>query len=224
MSLKKGLRFIGQCFGAALLAAVSGHAMAGVIAGSAHDFSTLAGANGNICLPCHTPHRANLAVTDAPLWNHALTTQTYVLYSSPTLNATVTQPGGNSKLCLSCHDGSVAIGNFGATTTATNFISAGAKVGTGTAPSISLKSEHPIGITYDAALVTADGSMNAITATANIGSGTTTRTGTIATNLLFGGKVECASCHDVHNRFTAATGGNLLKIAPNVLCTTCHAK
>ncbi len=212
-----------RLIGAVVLTAGAGTAAAGVIAGSAHDFSTLTGANGNICLPCHTPHRANLAVTDAPLWNHALTTQTYVLYSSTTLNATVTQPGGNSKLCLSCHDGSVAIGNFGTVTNATNFISAGAKIGTGTAPSISLRSEHPIGITYDAALITADGSLNALTAVANIGS-TPARTGTIASNLLFGGKVECASCHDVHNRFTAATGGNLLKIAPNSLCTTCHAK
>lgn len=212
-----------RCIGAVVLMTGAGTVAAGVIAGSAHDFSGLAGANGNICLPCHTPHRANLSVTDAPLWNHALTTQTYVLYSSPTLNATVTQPGGNSKLCLSCHDGSVAIGNFGTVTNATNFISAGGKVGTGTAPSISLKSEHPIGITYDAALVTADGSLNAITAAANIGSGAQVRNGTISGNLLFGGKVECASCHDVHNRFTAA-GGNLLKIAPASLCTTCHAK
>lgn len=213
-----------RCIGAVVLMTGAGTVTAGVIAGSAHDFSSLAGAGGNICLPCHTPHRANLSVTDAPLWNHALTTQAYVLYTSPTLNATVGQPGGNSRLCLSCHDGSVAVGNFGTNTGATNFIAAGARIGTGTAPNISLRSEHPIGMTYDAALVTADGSLRAVTTAANIGAGTEQRSGTIASNLLFGGRMECASCHDVHNRFVAATGGSMLKIAPNALCTTCHAK
>lgn len=220
MSLKKALGFIGQCFGVALLAAVSGGATAGSIVGTAHDFSALAG--GNTCLPCHTPHRANITVPEAPLWNHALTTQTYVLYSSSTLQSVPGQPGGNSKLCLSCHDGTVAVNSFGGTT-GTTIIGPGGKIGTGTAPSISLKSEHPIGITYDAALVTLDPSLRAITTAANIGSGADTKAGTITSNMLFAGKMECASCHDVHNKFTAA-GGNFLKIAPNALCTTCHAK
>lgn len=201
-----------------LLAAGAGFAGAGTLAGSAHDFSGQGWSAGQICLPCHTPHKSNIAVADAPLWNHALTAATFTLYTSPTLNATMTQPGGGSKLCFSCHDGTVAINSFGGTT-GTTFIGAGDKIGP------DLRSEHPIGFTYDATLATTDGSLkNPATAAVTIGSGTQTKTGTIASTMLFGGKLECASCHDVHNTFT--NGGKLLKVASasSAICTTCHAK
>lgn len=201
-----------------LLAAGAGIAGAGTLSGSAHDFSGQGWSAGQICLPCHTPHKSNIAVADAPLWNHALTAATFTLYTSPTLNATLTPPGGGSKLCFSCHDGTVAINSFGGTT-GTTLIGTGARIGP------DLRSEHPIGFTYDATLATADGSLrNPATATVTIGSGTQTKTGTIASTMLFGGKLECASCHDVHNTFT--NGGNLLKVASasSAICTTCHAK
>jgi predicted CXXCH cytochrome family protein len=45
--------------------------------------------------------------------------------------------------------------------------------------------------------------------------------------MLIGGVMECASCHDVHNTFTAA-GGGLLKISQTApasgLCLACHIK
>jgi len=64
-----------------------------------------------VCVFCHTPHNANPRV---PLWNHSLSQVTnYTPYSSSTLNAVVGQPDGASKLCLSCHDGTVAVGLTG---------------------------------------------------------------------------------------------------------------
>ncbi len=192
--------------------------LAGTIVGSDHDFSTTGWAGGQICVACHTPHRAITSVADAPLWNHALTTQTYTLYASPTLNATLTQPGGGSKLCLSCHDGTVALNSFGGTT-GTIFI------GTGTANlGTSLADDHPLGFVYDAALVSVDPSLAPTTKSVTVGSGTQTKTGTIASNLLFAGKLECASCHDVHNTFTAGT--HLLKVtnSGSALCLVCHQK
>jgi predicted CXXCH cytochrome family protein len=193
-------------------------ASAGTIVGSAHDFSAQGWASGQICLPCHTPHKANTTVADAPLWNHALSTAVYTLYASPTMDATLAQPGGVSKLCLSCHDGTVAINSFGGTT-GTTFIGTGAKIGP------DLRGEHPIGFTYDAALSTADGALkNPATASVTIGAGAQTKTGTIAATVLYGGKLECASCHDVHNTFT--NGGSLLKVssAGSAICITCHSK
>jgi len=201
-----------------VLAAGSAVAWAGTMAGSAHDFSAQGWSAGQICVPCHTPHKSNIAVADAPLWNHALTTATFTLYTSPTLNATMTQPGGGSKLCFSCHDGTVAINSFGGTT-GTTFIGAGDKIGP------DLRSEHPIGFTYDTALATVDGSLkNPAVATVTIGSGAQTKTGTITSTMLFGGKMECASCHDVHNTFT--NGGKLLKVASagSAICIACHSK
>jgi predicted CXXCH cytochrome family protein len=202
---------------AALSALVAPAIMAGTISGSAHDFQGKGWSGGQICIACHAPHGTNTTVTDAPLWNHALATTTYTLYTSPTMNATIGQPGATSKLCLSCHDGTVAIDSFGSVV-GTSMMTGSKNLGT------SLANDHPIGITYDAGLVASDGSLAPLTTPVTIGSGTKTKTGTIATTLLVGGKVECASCHDVHNTFTA--GGDLVKMSltASALCAACHTK
>lgn len=190
---------------------------AGTIVGSAHDFTASSWSGGQICVACHAPHNTAV-IADAPLWNHANSVATYTVYTSSTTNATIAQPGSTSKLCLSCHDGTVAVNSFGGTT-GTIFLTGTDSMGT------NLTNDHPIGFTYDAALVTADGALNPITTAVTIGSGGKTRVGTIASNMLYSGKMECASCHDVHNTFTAATG-KLAKVsmAASALCTTCHAK
>jgi hypothetical protein len=61
----------------------------------------------DICIFCHTPHNAT---GDGPLWNHQMSSAAYQPYTSSTLKATVGQPTGASRLCLSCHDGTVALG------------------------------------------------------------------------------------------------------------------
>lgn len=78
-----------------------------------------------VCIFCHTPHHAkadDTSLLNAPLWNHKLSTQTYKVkaagnFSNGVLGWNVTllsspmqSPDGSSKLCLSCHDGTVAIG------------------------------------------------------------------------------------------------------------------
>jgi predicted CXXCH cytochrome family protein len=210
--------FFGGLFGGLLWGAA---AQAGTITGSKHDFTAQAWSGGRICVACHTPHKSDTTVTDAPLWNHKLSTATYTLYSSPTMTASITQPGGNSKLCLSCHDGTVAVNSFGGTT-GTTMISAANNLGT------NLKASHPIGFTYDTALATADGSLfDPAAKSVTIGSGTQTRTGTISSMLLYGGKMECDSCHDVHNTFTVgAAGSGLVKVDPSgsKICLACHNK
>jgi predicted CXXCH cytochrome family protein len=184
------------------------------IVGSKHDFSTQlwnTSVGQQICIVCHTPHNASTTVTNAPLWNHATTAATFTLYSSATLNATISQPDASSKLCLSCHDGTIALENFGTTTTGTHFITSTYNLGS------SLSNDHPISFTYDAALATADGGLkNPTTAASGLG-------GTINQNMLFGGKMQCASCHDVHN--SAGQAKLLIKSnAASALCLTCHSK
>lgn len=180
------------------------------ITGSAHDFSGSGWAGGEICLPCHTPHNADTTVASAPLWNHEVTAATFTLYSGLDMQAAdLGQPDGVSKLCLSCHDGTVALDNYGGATGGTNFVSTGL-VGT------DLSNDHPVSFTYDATLVTNDGELHPITATSGLG-------GTISSDLLFGGKVECSSCHDVHNKDGNAS--LLVKSnAASALCLTCHDK
>ena len=178
------------------------------IAGSDHDFSGAGWSQGQICIVCHTPHNADTSAVGAPLWNHEVSTATYTLYSSPTLDATVSQPAGASKLCLSCHDGTVAIDSFGGNTGSV-MISGDKLIGT------DLTGSHPISFTYDASLAVTDGGLyDPGTASSGLG-------GTITEDLLFDDSLECASCHDVHN---SADNDDLLRInnAGSALCLTCH--
>jgi len=204
------------CLTGLLLTATSLSVSAGTIVGTKHDFSASGWSGNEICVACHTPHNSNTNVTDAPLWNHDLSqVASYTLYSSPTLNATTAQPTGTSKLCLSCHDGTVAYDN---TTNGTKMSGASAVGSDG------LNNDHPISFTYDGNLATADGALHDPSTAVTIGSGNDTKTGTIATAMLIGGQVQCASCHDVHNKFT--DGGKLLRVSitNSKLCLTCHDK
>ncbi|MBW2694016.1 MAG: cytochrome C [Deltaproteobacteria bacterium] len=181
-----------------------------VITGSVHDLKGETYTD-EICNVCHTPHNATSTVTAAPLWDHAESAETFTVYSSATLDAApVGQPSGVSKLCLSCHDGSVAIDSFGGTV-GTDIMTGTALVGS------DLSNDHPISFTYDTALATADGELH------DPATATTELTGTIADDLLFGGNMECSSCHDVHN----AVGNTALLQIDNDnsdLCLTCHNK
>jgi hypothetical protein len=66
-----------------------------------------------VCVFCHIPHGA---YQSRPVWNRNLSYQdnpgAYTLYNSTTLDAIVPRPSGASKLCLSCHDGTLAIGSL----------------------------------------------------------------------------------------------------------------
>jgi predicted CXXCH cytochrome family protein len=193
---------------------------AGTIEGTRHDFSDEGwNTTGEICIVCHTPHNADVSVTDAPLWNHELTTATFDLYDSPTFDADdIGQPTGASILCLSCHDGTVALDAFGGTVSSEPTISGSALIGA------DLSNDHPISFTYDSALALADGALfDPASTTVTIGSDKT-RTGTIAEIMLFNDSMQCASCHDVHNTFTA--DDKLLRISNDAsgLCLTCHDK
>jgi predicted CXXCH cytochrome family protein len=170
---------------------------------------------------CHTPHNA-LDELAAPLWNHEVTgVSTYTLYDSTTLDATINPPSGVSKLCLSCHDGTVAVDNYGGEAAGTVFMGAGALSDTAAFGS-DLSNDHPISFTYNDALATTDGGLaTPTTDPSGITGGTT-----IDADLLFAGSLECASCHDVHDAAAAGVGGHLL-VKPNTdsdLCLTCHEK
>ncbi len=195
--------------------------LSGQIAGTAHDFSSEAWApsENKMCAVCHTVHNA-ISIPEAPLWNHESTAVAgYILYSSATFDphggTTITDPDASSKLCLSCHDGTVALENFGGTSTGTNYIDAGNRIGGATGSDLS--NNHPISFDYTTALAALDGGLYDPAVT-NSGLG-----GTIASDMLFGNKMQCASCHDVHNKYGVS---KLLKMSntSSQLCLTCHNK
>jgi len=211
--MKKRALHVGM---AAVVMLVGLGTVVGSIVNSAHDFSGNVWSGGQICSPCHTPHNADTSTVDAPLWNHEVTEKTYTLYSSATMDATdLDQPSGVSRLCLSCHDGTVAIDSFGGSNGST-FILASRAIG-----SDGLANDHPIAFTYDSDLATADGEL-ADPATALSGLG-----GTIDEDLLFNGKLECASCHDVHRTEIGSINSAALLRVNNIgsaLCLKCHNK
>jgi predicted CXXCH cytochrome family protein len=211
LNLRSGLGALAAVVGLVSLPLVA----SAVITGSAHDFTTETwNTTGEICVVCHTPHNGDTTAADAPLWNHVVSSATFTPYTGPgTLDATdVGQPDGPSLLCLSCHDGTVGLGQFGGNTTNADLITGPARVGT------DLSNDHPISFAYTDGLATTDGQLFAPTTT-NSGLG-----GTIQADMLFLDKVQCASCHDVHNG-PGATGPLLVKTnAASALCLTCHNK
>jgi doubled CXXCH motif protein len=88
------------------------------IAGSPHDFSgvTAGDTTTGACTFCHTPHKSYQTRLG---WNHTLpntgyTWSDYTVTSGGTPVPSI-QSGweGPTKFCLSCHDGSVAVGDIG---------------------------------------------------------------------------------------------------------------
>jgi predicted CXXCH cytochrome family protein len=178
------------------------------LSASAHDFSSKAWSGGQICAICHTPHNSQTAVV--PLWNHGATSASFTLYSSPTFKASSSQPTGASKACLSCHDGTVALDTFGGKT-GTTLLAGPTLLGN------DLSNDHPISFVYDSALAASvAGLRDPSAAPSGLG-------GTIRDNLLFNDRLECASCHDVHNSHNQDS----LLVKNNsgsALCITCHVK
>lgn len=187
------------------------------ILGSAHDFTAFEWAHEQICLPCHAPHNNDNAAGEV-LWNHAITGAIFTLYSSPTLDAGLVQPTGISKFCLSCHDGTVAIDSFGGVSGGTMIgdIEVDANLGT------NLNNDHPVSFIYDSSLASVDGGLFDPVTTAS-GMETGGEGGTIDEDMLFDGSLECASCHDVHNKYSQ---DSLLNVSNegSGLCLICHDK
>jgi len=156
-----------------------------------------------ICIFCHTPHNATPL---SPLWNKDLEPQVYTVYTSPTLKAgPLPQPTGPTKLCLSCHDGTIAMGAVlnpagGITMAGGGTLVPGSLSNFG----LDLSGHHPVSFPYQDALP------NAELAVAP------------PPDLVYGGtdEVHCITCHDPHKD---AYGKFLAKDNRySVLCTTCH--
>ena len=190
------------------LLAFSFHAWAG-IADTQHNLTPTgpgtvkeAGVN-ELCVFCHTPHNAN---PQQSLWNRDVLGTVYTLYESSTLYAEPGQPTGAARLCLSCHDGTLALGNLrvpartGPTTLGP--LTGQAVLG------MDLSDDHPVSFLYDAALALTHGELaDPSTLVQKIRLDKT-------------GQLQCTACHDPHDNpyrkflTTDDRGG--------ALCVACH--
>jgi len=216
----------------AIALVAAGAASAASIVGTAHDMRTYFGSGigitTQVCVYCHTPHMP-AGRTQDPLWNHTLSTQgSYGIYGSSTMNAAPTSMTGSDgsvgSLCMSCHDGTVAVntlwkapvdGAVGSTRNAfgTAVLNASNQIATtsGGYVGTDLSNDHPVNFTYDAALIGQDKGLNPVA-------------GVVAAGmpLFSASSVQCATCHNVHDN----TNIPFLRVnnAASALCLVCHIK
>lgn len=177
-----------------------------------------------VCAFCHTPHSGR---TDAPLWNRSYSAAAYTPYSSASLQGSTGQPNGFSKLCLSCHDGTLAIGVVlnGPTASPSGSIQMTGVTGTGTMAAGAtnlgtvLSADHPVSFTYDQALSTADGEL---LAPASLSS-TPLKLYVGATAGVLNA-MQCSTCHDPHTNTLPKFLRQALRGQTTNLCITCHTK
>ena len=209
-------------FGVALIAAAQG---VSDVSMSKHNLSVTgpgpvaASSETQVCVFCHTPHGASSA-PNAPLWNRELSAQTYIPYTSSSLDAEtiagqLQQPAGSSKLCLSCHDGSMAIGTVNVSggqqnvSIDMNGVGPGGEMpaGSGTQSGFTrnldsdLTNDHPISLTYDTTLVNLDGELRDPALAVEVGlrsPGVRPQFPLEATGPANEQQLQCASCHDPH--------------------------
>ena len=220
------------------------------ILGSKHDFTGLNKRAGVVAMPtvafsdygspcvyCHIPPDKDAAAAQAkgsvPGWNrNEPATGSFNLYDSRTLDNKVKTPSPISLLCLSCHDGTMAVdmtvfrpngwrnsedAALHLRINGANDLMSCGKCHNGfVAHNIAIKhigtdltNDHPISMTY-AGLTHKDNDFNPPDGPYGFDNGVK----------LYDNKVECASCHNVHDPGV----GMLLRTRADRLCETCHIK
>lgn len=161
-----------------------------------------------ICIFCHTPHNS---APSGPLWNRRSPGSSYASYTSSTLRGSPGQPTGASLMCLSCHDGTIALGDV--LTRATPIAMSGGVTAMPAGTSrlgTDLSDDHPVSFVYSASLAAARGELvNPATLTGRVRLDAT-------------GQLQCTACHDPHDD----SNGKFLVMAnqASALCQTCHVK
>lgn len=224
-------------------------AMAGTLVGSKHDLTAL-NARAKVeamtglafndyrdpCIYCHIPEsaknkRGEPGKQQIEGWNRYVPMGEIETYESPTLQGKVARLGAESLLCLSCHDGTMAVDMVvntpeGWTTVDDSPLHMRLDRGGGldrctqchdgiTAHKMdavtigrSLMDDHPVGIKYPGLQ-------------ANPDFFSPNQDGKFRNGVrLFKSQVECATCHDVHNPDVVP----FLRVEQRELCFTCHNK
>ena len=171
--------------------------------------SPIAGARPDACAYCHAPHSG----LNRGLWNQKLTTQTYTTYTSDTEKNAGTQPtlGRSSNQCLSCHDGTVAVGNtvaYGQVTTRGSMFTQDVFGG-------NMQSSHPFSLVLPL--------KDTVDLAASLAASGKTADTTGAVRLI-NGNVECISCHNPHVQAKDPVSRNFLVKdgSSGQLCLACH--
>jgi len=220
----------GSLIAAALLAAPPAPraAQPGNVASTVHNLSASGPGEiralneSEICKFCHIPHNA---VVPVPLWGHALSQAQYRVPDIPGGRGTrvpVGQPDGSSRLCLSCHDGTVALGEIAGeprtlAMLGASHLSPGRRGHIGT----DLSGGHPV------SFVVSDGDLGMQEAGSDMGLrplAVIRADPDVALDAK--GRMQCTTCHDPHaDRYYQPGRVPRFWVKPTVgeVCLTCHA-
>jgi len=175
-----------------------------------------------VCKFCHIPHNP---VVREPLWAHRLSPiqdyRTPELRRAGRRRVTIPQPDGSSRLCLSCHDGTVALGDVGGEPGP--IAMAGAqRLGPGRRGFLGtdLSGSHPI------SFVVPNGDPPDLPADRDMGLRSLSLVRSDPdVELDSQGKMQCTTCHDPHDdRYYQPGRVPRFWVKPSVteVCLTCH--
>lgn len=166
-----------------------------------------------VCIFCHSSHNAS---SEGPLWSHETTsTGNFQTYKRSTMKSQAEQPNGATKLCLSCHDGTIAVG---AIKGLSRPIPMNGVSGSGEIPSnrksnvgTDLTGTHPVSVKYSQNLALADEHLRwppldperKVSADAD-------------------GYVQCTACHDPHDDSKSEMYPFWKKETFDDVCKVCH--
>jgi len=181
------------------------------VVNTVHNLSTSGPGNiratseSEVCIFCHTPHNSN---PESPLWNRDDPGVIYDLYQSSTIEAAPGQPDGSSLLCLSCHDGTIALGEVLNRTSSIEFMGGITYLPSGSSNFTSdLSDDHPVSFIFNSAVASADGQLN--------DPALLTRPVSLQED-----KLQCTSCHDPHKNIY--TDFLVVSSQYSELCIICH--
>lgn len=212
----------------------------GGVVGSKHDMNMLSGAADDgqkrVCAFCHTPHHKldadGLVLDYNPLWSHEYNSDKgFTAYDTTTFNSTTLDDplAGPSRLCMSCHDGSIAVdqhyGNIG-----TPSATIGSKITDDAFGDIAVgrdsdvSNDHPIGFSLVGIADKDPGIRSILLTPGNDKIAATALITTLGYNTGSDTIMTCASCHDVHNKDNVDTAFLYEKQENSQFCVMCHDK
>jgi len=185
---------------------------------------------GRVCAFCHTPHHKleSNALDYNPLWSHQINIDTnFIAYDSVTFDSNLASGDplvGPSRLCMSCHDGSIAVDqHYGMAGNATRSGDTWNEIAIG--KNSDLSNDHPIGFS----LVGINDRDKGIRATLQSANNPLLMNAVPITYLGYkdvnGDSImTCASCHDVHNKDNVDTAFLYEQQSGSQFCLMCHDK
>jgi len=177
-----------------------------------------------VCIFCHTPHDAE---PNTPLWNKSLSSgTTYNIYWSSSMESASPggkplRPDGTSRLCLSCHDGTIAIGELRSRRGLIPM-----EKGITTMPPTSkgylgtnLSGSHPISFVVTQKMI-----LRSHISGSNLASMPEMKDDPNGVGLDKNNEVQCTSCHNAHNDDNYRSSGVHFFRKSNVtqVCIVCH--